>query len=38
MTKIPNQKWDSSYLNEIKNEVFKRMDKAGNGDGKITTD
>jgi len=38
MSEINNQKWDSSYLNGIKNEVFTRMDQAGNGDGKVTID
>ncbi len=38
MAEINPQKWDSAYLNEIKNEAFKRMDQAGNGDGQVTID
>lgn len=38
MSGINGNNWDASYLNDIKNEVFKRMDEKGNGDGKVTVD
>ena len=36
MAEINGQKWDSGYLNDIKNHAFKRMDGAGDKDGKVT--
>ena len=38
MIRFDGQKYDQEYLNGIKENAFKRMDSAGNGDGKITTD
>ena len=36
MAEVNGQKWDSAYLKGIQNETFKRMDGAGNKDGKVT--
>ena len=36
MAEVNGQKWDSAYLKGIQNETFKRMDCAGNKDGKVT--
>lgn len=36
--KINGQNYGQEYLSGIENEVFSRMDAAGNKDGKITTD
>ena len=38
MTNIQGNKYPDSYLKGIENETFKRIDNAGNKDGKVTVD